>query len=249
MIIGILISISVGLIAGLVVNYLADVLPETRKLSQPACQGCQKPIPWIDYILFKPCKACHKKKPLRSFVVIIILTAAAVLMWLYPPVIGPWLGLLVSAYFGLIIVIDMEHRLVMHPISIAGAVIGLAFGTWRHGFWMTLLGGATGFAIMLAIYYFGLLFVRFLSRKKGGIDAVEAIGFGDVILSGVLGVFLGFPGVVVGLMLAIVLGGIVSLFILVFQVARKQYKAYSAIPYAPFIALAALVLLLLGRNP
>jgi leader peptidase (prepilin peptidase)/N-methyltransferase len=247
--IGILIALIVGLLAGLVVNYLADVLPETRKLSRPACQGCQKPIPWIDYILFKPCPVCHNKKPLRSIVVVIMLVAAAVLLWLIQPVIGFWLGMLVVTYFGLIIVIDMEHRLVMHPVSIAGAVIGLAFGTFRHGLWMTLLGAATGFVIMLAIYYFGLLFVRFLSKKKGNIETQEGIGFGDVILSGVLGLFLGYPGVILGLMLAIVLGGVISLFILLFKVAKKEYKAFSAIPYAPFIALAGIILLLLARNP
>lgn len=248
MITGILISLIVGLLAGLVVNYLADVLPATRKLSQPACLGCQKPIPWIDYILFKPCPACHKKEPLRSIVVVILLVAAAILMWFFQPQIGFWMGMLVVAYFGLIIVIDMEHRLVMHPVSIAGAIIGLAFGTWRHGIWMTVLGAAIGFAIMLAIYYFGLFFVRFISRKKGQIEAQEGIGFGDVILSGVLGLFLGYPGVFLGLMLAIVLGGVISLFILIFKVLKKEYKAFSAIPYAPFIALAAIVLLLLART-
>ena len=30
-----------GLAAGLLVNYLADVLPVTRRLSQPACPNCQ----------------------------------------------------------------------------------------------------------------------------------------------------------------------------------------------------------------
>jgi leader peptidase (prepilin peptidase) / N-methyltransferase len=248
MITGILISIIVGLVAGLVVNYLADVLPETRKLSRPACQGCQKTIPWIDYILFKPCPACHKRKSLRSIVVVVLMIAAAVLMSFFQPVIGFWLGMLVVAYFGLVIVIDMEHRLVMHPVSIAGAVVGLAFGTFRHGLWMTLLGAAIGFAIMLTIYYLGLAFVRFISKKKGSIEAQEGIGFGDVILSGVLGLFLGFPGIFLGLILAIVLGGVISLFILLFMVAKKEYKAFSAIPYAPFIALAAIILLLLART-
>ncbi len=248
MITGIVIAIIVGLVAGLVVNYLADVLPETRKLSQPVCKNCQKTIPWIDYILFKPCPACHKVKPVRNFLVAILMLVAAVLMWLLQPVIGFWLGMLVVMYFGLVMVIDMEHRMVMHPVSIAGAVLGLAFGTWRHGLWMTLLGAATGFAIMLAIYYLGIAFVRYLSKKKSSIEAQEAIGFGDVNLSGVLGLFLGFPGIFLGLMLAIVLGGVISLFILLVMVARKEYKAFSAIPYAPFIALAGIILLLLART-
>jgi leader peptidase (prepilin peptidase)/N-methyltransferase len=247
MITSILIALIVGIITGFIVNYLADVLPKTRQLTKPSCKSCEKPIGWFDYILFKPCKSCHQKRSLRSFVVVILMTVAAILMQLFTPAIGFWLGLLITAYFGLVIVIDMEHRLVMHPVSIAGAVIGLAFGTWRHGIWYTLLGCAAGFAIMLALYYLGIWFVRLISKKTAMPGVEEALGFGDVTLSGVLGLFLGWPGVLIGLMLAIVLGGIVSLFILIFQVTKKQYKAYSAIPYAPFIALAAITLLLLAQ--
>jgi leader peptidase (prepilin peptidase)/N-methyltransferase len=136
----------------------------------------------------------------------------------------------------------------MHPVSIAGALIGLALGTWQHGFLYTILGCGAGFLLMLALYYLGIGFIRLLSKKKelSGVD--EALGFGDVILSGVMGLYLGWPGVIAGLLLTIVLGGLVSLVILIVQVTRHKYKAYSAIPYAPFIALATLALLILARN-
>ena len=78
-------------------------------------------------------------------------------------------------------------------------------------------------------------------------DVEEAIGFGDVIQSGVMGLFLGWPGILAGLIITIVLGGLVSIVILIIQVIRRKYQAYSAIPYAPFIALATLILLMLAR--
>jgi leader peptidase (prepilin peptidase)/N-methyltransferase len=248
MTISILIALLFGLVAGMLVNYLADVLPDKRQLTRPVCRSCKKAITWIDYILFRPCKSCQKKRPLRTFLVVIILVILAGLLWVFPPTIGFRIGILVLTYFGLVIVIDFEHRLVMHPVSVAGALIGLAMGTWQHGFLYTILGCGAGFLLMLALYYLGIGFIRLLSKKKelSGID--EALGFGDVILSGVMGLYLGWPGVIAGLLLTIVLGGLVSLVILIVQVTRHTYKAYSAIPYAPFIALATLALLILARS-
>jgi leader peptidase (prepilin peptidase)/N-methyltransferase len=248
MTIDILIALIIGLAAGLLVNYLGDVLPATRQLTKPVCNNCKQAFNWIDYILFSACKKCHQKRPWRNLVVMVLMTILAGLLWVFPPAIGFWVGMLVAIYFGLVIVIDFEHRLVMHPVSIAGVLIGLVLGTWQHGLLNTILGCAAGFLLMLALYYLGVGFVRFLSKKKEMPGVDEALGFGDVILSGVMGLFLGWPGVIAGLVLMIVLGGLVSLVILIIQVARHSYKAYSAIPYAPFIALSAMALLLLARS-
>ncbi|MBN2257789.1 MAG: prepilin peptidase [Anaerolineaceae bacterium] len=155
--------------------------------------------------------------------------------------------MVILAYLGLVIIIDMEHRIVMHPVSIAGALIGLAIGSWQHGVVMTLIGCFAGFALMFTLYHLGIWFVRLLSKRRPMGDVEEAIGFGDVIQSGVMGLFLGWPGILAGLIITIVLGGLVSIVILIIQVIRRKYQAYSAIPYAPFIALATLILLMLAR--
>ncbi|MGA9397606.1 MAG: A24 family peptidase [Anaerolineaceae bacterium] len=244
--ISILIAIVFGYIAALLVNYIADVLPVKRKLAMPECKSCQARILWVDYILNIPCKVCHQKRSFRTICVYLIYVLVAGALWLFPPAIGFWLGLLVVMFFGVVIVIDLEHRLVMHPVSIAGALIGLGIGIWQHGIVMTLIGGVAGFTIMLVLFYLGIGFVKLLSRKRDMADADEAIGFGDVTLSGVMGIFLGWPGIVAGLILMIVLGGIVSLFAMIFLLTGKKYHAYSAIPYAPFIALATIILLILA---
>jgi len=248
MTINILIALVIGLISGLLVNYLADVLPESRKLTRPVCKGCKQPYSWIDYILFKPCGNCHKKRSLRSLVVLILLVLLAGMLWVFIPPIGFWAAMLVVFYFSLVIVIDFEHRIVMHPVSIAGALIGIAMGTWQHGLVYTILGCGAGFLLMLTLYYLGIWFIKLLAKKREMTGVDEAIGFGDVILIGVMGLFLGWPGIIAGLLLTILLGGLVSLVVLIVQVSQRKYKAYSAIPYAPFIALATMILLLLARN-
>ena len=70
-----------------------------------------------------------------------------------------------------------------------------------------------------------------------------ALGFGDVNLSGILGLLLGWPAITVGLLFAVLAGGLISLFIILGMLVTKKYKAFTAIPYAPFLILSALFLL------
>ncbi len=70
-----------------------------------------------------------------------------------------------------------------------------------------------------------------------------ALGFGDVNLAGILGLLLGWPAIASGLLFAVLAGGLISLFIIVGMLITKKYKAFTAIPYAPFLILSALFLL------
>jgi leader peptidase (prepilin peptidase)/N-methyltransferase len=104
-------------------------------------------------------------------------------------------------------------------------------------------GGVAGFGIMYALYLLGELFVRWLSRRRGEPVEEVALGFGDVNLTGVLGLILGWPGILIGLFFAILASGIASFFIVVFSLLTKRYQAFMAIPYAPFLIFGAVVLL------
>jgi hypothetical protein len=47
------IPLILGWIGGWIVNYLADVLPVTRRFSQPACPHCNTAYTWQDYLFFR----------------------------------------------------------------------------------------------------------------------------------------------------------------------------------------------------
>jgi leader peptidase (prepilin peptidase)/N-methyltransferase len=96
---------------------------------------------------------------------------------------------------------------------------------------------------MLLLYYFGDLFARWLARRRGQTLDEVALGFGDVNLSGVLGLMLGWPGIIVGLILAIFLGGIFSLLYLLGKIITRRYRTFMAIPYGPFLVASAILLL------
>jgi len=98
---------------------------------------------------------------------------------------------------------------------------------------------------MLALYYLGALFARWMARRRGNDFNDEALGFGDVNLSGIIGLMLGWPGILAGLFTAIILGGLVSFAILIVMISTHKYQAFTTIPYAPFLVIGTLLLLYL----
>lgn len=237
--------ILLGWIAGWLVNYLTDVLPTTRRFSQPTCPNCHTPFRWKDYLLLGNCRTCGHARGARTLAVQAILTVVAVGLWIFPRQRLPFpLAFLLIVYLAIVMVIDLEHRLVLHPISLFGALLGLGIGLYLRGPVPTLLGGVAGFGIMWVFYYAGEWYVRWMARRRGISPDEVALGFGDVNLSGILGLLLGWPGILEGLLFAIVVGGVVSLGIILVTLALKRYQAFTAIPYAPFLVLSALLLYL-----
>jgi leader peptidase (prepilin peptidase) / N-methyltransferase len=240
------IPLVLGWLSGWLVNYLSDVLPMTRQLSHPVCPHCQAPIRWGDYLGFRKCSSCGRGRSIRTFVVQILLTLVSVLLWIFPRLGFPYaLAFIMFVFLSLVFVIDLEHRLILNPVSLVGAVLGLGMGIYLHGIKNTLIGGAVGLGVMLVFYFVGELYVRYMHKKRGLPSDEVALGFGDVNLSGILGLLLGWPAIFVGLLFAVLAGGLVSLFIIVGMLLTKKYKAFTAIPYAPFLILGAVYLLYL----
>lgn len=244
-IMAIIANIMLGWIAGWLVNYLTDVLPITRRFSQPTCPNCHTSFPWKDYLLLGNCRTCGHPRGARTLAVQASLTVVAALLWIFQHQYLPFpfpLALLLIVYLAIVMVIDLEHRLVLHPISLFGALLGLGIGWYLRGLVPTLEGGVAGFGIMWVFYYAGEWYVRWMARRRGISPDEIALGFGDVNLSGILGLLLGWPRILGGLLLAIVVGGVVSLGIILVTLALKKYQAFKAIPYAPFLVLSALLL-------
>jgi leader peptidase (prepilin peptidase)/N-methyltransferase len=250
----ILVPIFTGLVLSLLVNYLADVLPITRQFSRPVCMQCGQVYSPIDYLLFKACGQCNRRRSFRSWLTPVIIIAISIYLWSDPParIDGYAVSMAVVAYFGLIFVVDVEHRLILHPTSIFGAVLGLGVGWMNYGLYQTLLGGAGGLLFMLALYGFGVLFARWRARKMSQTgqpaDDEEALGFGDVTLAGVLGLLLSWRLIWFGLLFGILLAGAFALLMVVFMLVIRKYKENVLMvfmPYGPFLILSAFFLLFL----
>lgn len=237
-----------GWLAGALVNYLADVLPAKRRITAPFCLACQSPVPWGNYLLWpRRCPFCGRRRTLRTWAVELIFILVALWLWQSPPErLGFIAGLALLAYFGVVMVVDLEYRLILHPVSLAGAALGLIVGIPTNGLKNTLLGGVIGFASMLFLYLLGEWLLRLVARlRRRSVDDV-ALGFGDVNLSGVLGLMLGWPRIGMGLLLAVLVGGGVSLVYLVVMLIARRYRLFMALPYGPFLIIGAVMVLFFG---
>ena len=249
--------IVLGWLAGLFINYTSDVLPVTRRFSQPACPHCQTPFAWADYFTLRACRACGRGRSLRTWLVQILAPAAFVYFWLFPAkALGYPLGMIVLIYFGIITVIDLEHRLILHPTSLVGAALGLFVGTYLYtsvlkyellaGVGASLLGGLIGFGVMFLLYQLGGWVSRYRTRRFQAAgqadDEEEALGGGDVYLLGVLGLMLGSAFIMNALVIGVVFGGLVSLLLIVGLLIQRRYQSdalMTFIPYGPFFIAAA----------
>jgi leader peptidase (prepilin peptidase) / N-methyltransferase len=248
MIVGLIIGIIiVGFLSGLVVNYLADVLPFTRRLAKPICYHCHTEQTIKEFLDLRRCHNCQSPRSLRFWMVMVFYIIYAILFYYFPSSrLNYGVGLILIVYFGVVAVIDIEHRVVLDQVSLAGAALGFAIGFWLHGLLPTLFGGISGFGITFILYYLGIYYSRWIAHRRGiDEDEITALGFGDVNISGVLGLLLGFPGILAGLLYAIIIAGMFSLVYIVSVIVHRRWQPFLAIPYAPFLVLGAGVLLYL----
>jgi len=238
-----ILAIIPGWLCGALVNYLADVLPLRRRLTKPFCIQCDTTQSWFNYFFWpRKCPTCGLRRNMRVWLVEIFYIVASVLISIFPPArLGYALGIIVLGYLGVVVLIDLEYRLIMHPVSIFGGVLGLLVGFMNVGWWRSLLGGVAGYGIMGLIYLLGVLIMKLVSRRRGQLVDDVALGFGDVNLSGVLGLMLGWPVIIIGLVVAVFIAGFVSLVYIVFKLITRKYHALMAIPYGPFLVLGGVI--------
>ena len=234
-----------GFLVGILLNHFSDTLPISRKIFQkPQCEKCGQTFDFYNYITLSRCQNCRSFPKLRRYLVMLFAMISIPLIYFFPPIYIEWvLAMIIFTYLGLVFIIDFEHRLILHPVSFVGGVIFLIMGIFLNGWKITIFGFLAGFGIMYALYLLGILFGKFMAKRRGQeIDEI-ALGFGDVTLSTILGLLLGWPRIGVTLFFAIILGGVFSGLFLFFSVITRRYKAFTAIPYAPFIIISGIILI------
>jgi prepilin signal peptidase PulO-like enzyme (type II secretory pathway) len=189
------------------------------------------------------CPHCSHSRGRRAWVVEISAILITLWLWINPPArLGFIPGLILLAYFGVVVIVDIEYRLILHPVSLVGALLALGIGARLHGIIPTLLGGLAGFGLMWLFYFLGLQFTNLIYRLQGK-PIEEGLGFGDVNLSGVLGLLFGWPGVVLALFLGVFIGAVIGLIYIALMTLTRRFKAYATMPYGPFLVASAVILL------
>lgn len=228
-----------GLAVGSFLNVVVWRLPRGESLSRPAsaCPGCGSPIrardnvpvlSWL--VLHGRCRDCGQRISARYPLVELGTAVLFVLVGLRFGVDGPaaWA---VPAYLYLaaiavaLALIDLDtHRLpnrLVLPSYIVGAVL-LAVASAGLENWDAMVRAGIG-AVGLWVLYFLLLLAH-----PGG------MGYGDVKLAGVLGMYLawlGWGAFAVGAFAAFLLGGLFSIALVVTRRAGRK----TGIPFGPWM--------------
>lgn len=165
-------------------------------------------------------------------------------MWYNPPSsINFFLGLVTLIYLGIVFVIDIEHKIIHTYLLFVGVILGFITGFMRNDLVLTLLGGVMGLMLVALIYLLGFVFTKLMVKWRKANLSGSALGFGDVLLSGVLGLMVGWPDVFLSLFIAVLSAGLFSGIYIIYMVLRKQYTPGTAIPYAPFLIIGAVSVL------
>ena len=152
-----------------------------------------------------------------------------------------------------ILVTDIEHRLILHAVTLpsilvafAGAYLNPAFDNPKRA----LLGGAIGLLAALSLYLFGALFSWLLGRLRGEELPGPALGFGDVTLSAFLGLIVGVPEIIFALVIGMLAGFVGAVvFLLVRGGIQRAHRAFASfIPYGPFLVLGGAAMLFFGTE-
>jgi leader peptidase (prepilin peptidase) / N-methyltransferase len=240
----------IGASVGSFVNVVADRLPHGESLVTPPshCPVCKtrlKPLdllPVVSYLWLRgKCRYCGAPIPGRLLAVEAVAGALFLAVYLQFGLSAAAAVIAVVTTFLLAVaVIDLEHRLILNKMVAPAAVAALALAPfWPSlGITRTFLdnsGMVGSLANSAAAGVGALLFFLaiFLIYPAG-------MGEGDVKLAGVLGLLVGYPAILVAIWLSTVVAGALAVLLLLLRVRGRK----DAIPFGPFLAGGAYVVLL-----
>lgn len=256
-----------GLLFGSFLNVCIVRLPRKQSILLPRshCPLCKHTIRWYDniplvsYILLRGrCRDCHARiSPQYAMVealTAILLVATFRRFGLSPEFVK------YSALVMLLIVLiftDLRERLIPHAVTFFGIGLGVVLslfidvdsrplgwlaermGVLLSGTVLSVLGALAGALIGGGLFYaVGTAFFILSGRTK------EYLGFGDVMLMLMVGVFLGAPLTLLTILLGSFAGSIVALSI---TLVAPRFRNYHW-PYGTFLGIAAVYTALDGQR-
>ncbi len=230
-------ALAPGLALGSFLNVVAARVPLRKSIVRPssACMSCGAELSWRDnvpllsYLLLRGrCRSCGSSiSPVYPAVELGTALLVAGCVWKF----GLSAEAALAAFFCAVLVavsaIDLRHRIVPNRIVVPAAAIVLGAQTAIHPSpeWAIGAVGAAGFLLAAALAY------------------PAGMGMGDVKLALLLGAMLGRT-VPVGMLLGMIAALVPSAVLF----ARHGSKARKmGIPFAPFLALGALIALFAGH--
>jgi prepilin signal peptidase PulO-like enzyme (type II secretory pathway) len=248
-----------GIIAGGVINVLADELPQRRPMRPPRYPDgvIREPTAWLGITAFLFGNRTSPngfdvpwRHPLTE-----IGTAALMIIALLSVQDDPQMTLLQFAFwlaymaiFMLITVIDLEHRLILFIVIIPSCVIALidaVITNYGADLGSALIGAALGFVVFFVLYAGGFAFTYVIGKLQGQeIDEI-AFGYGDVMLITLSGLILGWQPLIVAMFITVFLGAFGAIaYLLIRTLVGSKYNLFTPLPYGQYIIVGTIIMLL-----
>lgn len=260
-------TVITGVLVGLLVGSVSTVLGEEPSLAawgrrqHSRCPLCSRRllardlIPIVSFLFARGrCRQCGAPIPRWHLWAELgggLLLGVAGFLVTDRPTADALLALIALALLFVLTVIDL--RLFLLPdqltgtLAVVGIVRSLALGA--PGLGGSIAGGAVGFLALGALSVLPWPARHRLTPGVNGSDPwgrrSSPMGLGDVKLAAALGVLLGVGALVTALFLAFVVGGVIGLVL----IGLKKATPKTRIPFGPFLALGAAVVLLFPALP
>ncbi len=210
------------------------------------CPQCKHLLAWPDLIpvfsfliLGGKCRYCHQKiswqYPLVEFATALIF----LLIFLTSNLNNyTYVYLLVMSCFLIIVfVYDLKYYLIPDKIiypAIAITILYQLFRIWNFGLWDLVGIWHLAFGILPSFFFLGIIL---LSRGQW-------MGFGDFKLAILMGLFLGWPKILISLYFSFLIGGIIGIILVLLK--KKTLK--SEIPFGPFLVSGTFFAIFFGER-
>jgi len=243
-----------GLIVGSFLNCVIYRLEKNENFlkGRSRCPRCQHVLSWQDLIpvfsfliLKRRCRYCQEKISLQYPIVEIITALLFLLIFNLKFLIFKqfqifnFLNLfyywIITSFLLVIFVYDLKHYIIFDKVIYPAIVLTLIFNLQ---FLISKQFQTFNYSILSALgtaLFFLLIFLT--SRGKW-------LGFGDVKLGFLMGLFLGFPNILVSLFFAYLIGAIIGIGLIL----AKKKTLKSEVPFGPFLVIGTFIALFLGQK-
>lgn len=202
------------------------------------CPYCKHELAWYDLIpvfsfliLKGKCRYC--KKPISIQYPLVELTTALLFVLIFNPqnLLNTSYLLLTTSFLIIIFVYDLKHYIIPDKVIFPAIVLTLIYNLLDTNYLLlnTGLSAVGASAFFLSIYL--------ISKGKW-------MGFGDVKLSFLMGLHLGFPNILVALFLAFFTGAIIGLIL----IAQNKKTLKSMVPFGPFLVFGTFLAMFYGEQ-
>jgi leader peptidase (prepilin peptidase)/N-methyltransferase len=227
-----------GLIIGSFLNVVIHRLPLRENVVFPPshCPHCRADIPFyhniplLSFLILRG--RCHSCRKPISWQYPLVESFCAFSFWLTWRFFGLSPAAAFTAAFICLLIalaaIDLKHMILPDELTLGGAALFFIYSFFNPAVsQLNAVLSGLGAALVFAGFFFFYLKVR----------KIEGLGFGDIKMVLLMGLFLGVQRLVVAIFLASFSGLLVGVFLMIFKKKDLKY----ALPFGPFLSLGSFI--------